>query len=83
MLAARGLGFAPALLGPRALYWTIMAVETFVEEHYQVFLFVCVAVSCYVLCCVDAHYQVLLCVAMCCSVLQCVGTLHKENCQVL
>lgn len=34
-VAARGLGFLPALLGPRALYWTIASVETFVEEHYQ------------------------------------------------
>eukprot|EP00802_Teleaulax_amphioxeia_P023537 Tamp_24131.p1 GENE.Tamp_24131~~Tamp_24131.p1 ORF type:complete len:267 (-),score=37.30 Tamp_24131:203-1003(-) len=33
--SARGLGFFPALAGPRALYWTVMAVETFVEEHYQ------------------------------------------------
>jgi len=34
-VAARTLGFFPALLGPRALYWTIASVETFVEEHYQ------------------------------------------------
>jgi ubiquinone biosynthesis monooxygenase Coq7 len=32
--AARGLGFFPALFGARSLYWTVMAVETFVEEHY-------------------------------------------------
>ena len=83
MIAARGLGFAPALLGPRALYWTIMAVETFVEEHYQVYLFVCVAVSCCVLRCVDEHYQVLLSVAVCCSVLPCIGTFREEHCQVL
>ena len=35
LLAARGLGFFPALLGARALYWTVASVETFVEEHYQ------------------------------------------------
>lgn len=34
-VAARTLGFLPAVLGPRALYWTIASVETFVEEHYQ------------------------------------------------
>ena len=34
-LSARVLGLVPALAGPRALYWTVMAVETFVEEHYQ------------------------------------------------
>jgi ubiquinone biosynthesis monooxygenase Coq7 len=29
------LGFLPSLVGPRALYWTVVAVETFVEEHYK------------------------------------------------
>eukprot|EP00965_Chrysotila_dentata_P262176 6214494-Pleurochrysis_carterae.AAC.2 len=29
------LGFAPALVSPRALYLTVQAVETFVEEHYM------------------------------------------------
>jgi len=33
--AARGLGFFPALFGARSLYWTVMAVEIFVEEHYM------------------------------------------------
>ena len=33
--AARGLGFFPAFFGARSLYWTVMAVETFVEEHYM------------------------------------------------
>merc|ERR1712216_578034 len=33
--AARSLGFLPAVLGARSLYWTVVAVETFVEEHYQ------------------------------------------------
>eukprot|EP00287_Rhodomonas_sp_CCMP768_P014626 CAMPEP_0196756760 /NCGR_PEP_ID=MMETSP1091-20130531/102113_1 /TAXON_ID=302021 /ORGANISM="Rhodomonas sp., Strain CCMP768" /LENGTH=199 /DNA_ID=CAMNT_0042105431 /DNA_START=115 /DNA_END=714 /DNA_ORIENTATION=+ len=31
---ALALGFFPSLLGPRQLYWTIAAVETFVEQHY-------------------------------------------------
>ena len=30
-----GLGFLPSLFGgPRGIFWTIIAVETFVEEHY-------------------------------------------------
>lgn len=29
------LGLLPSICGPRALYWTVAAVETFVEEHYQ------------------------------------------------
>jgi 3-demethoxyubiquinol 3-hydroxylase len=33
-LAGFALGFLPSVLGPRALYWTVAAVETFVEEHY-------------------------------------------------
>jgi len=33
-LMANSLGFFPTLLGPRQLYWTIVAVETFVEQHY-------------------------------------------------
>lgn len=28
-------GFAPALFGPRAVYHTVTAVETFVDRHYQ------------------------------------------------
>ena len=34
--AGFALGFAPALLSDRALYLTVEAVETFVEEHYHV-----------------------------------------------
>lgn len=33
--AGFGLGTLPALLGPRAVYVTIEAVERFVERHYQ------------------------------------------------
>ena len=34
------LGFIPAFFGgQRAVYWTIFAVETFVEEHYQAQIF--------------------------------------------
>lgn len=34
-MAGFTLGFLPSIVGPRALYWTIAAVETFVEEHYE------------------------------------------------
>jgi 3-demethoxyubiquinol 3-hydroxylase len=29
------LGLVPSIFGPRALYWTVASVETFVEEHYN------------------------------------------------
>lgn len=29
------LGFLPSCFGPKALYWTVYAVESFVEEHYN------------------------------------------------
>ena len=34
-VAAQSLGFFPALVGPRCLYWTVASVETFVEQHYD------------------------------------------------
>ena len=34
-LAGFTLGFAPAMVSDRALFLTVEAVETFVEEHYQ------------------------------------------------
>ena len=34
-LAGFALGFFPSIFGSRSLYWTIAAVETFVEEHYK------------------------------------------------
>jgi ubiquinone biosynthesis monooxygenase Coq7 len=35
VVAGFGLGFIPTLLGPKALYATIHAVETYVEKHYN------------------------------------------------
>eukprot|EP00730_Choanoeca_flexa_P006356 TRINITY_DN12142_c0_g2_i10.p3 TRINITY_DN12142_c0_g2~~TRINITY_DN12142_c0_g2_i10.p3 ORF type:complete len:252 (+),score=38.69 TRINITY_DN12142_c0_g2_i10:2917-3672(+) len=35
VVAGFGLGFLPTLIGPKALYATIHAVETYVEEHYN------------------------------------------------
>eukprot|EP00045_Choanoeca_perplexa_P005257 m.44528 g.44528 ORF g.44528 m.44528 type:complete len:215 (+) comp13022_c0_seq1:962-1606(+) len=35
VVAGFGLGFVPSLFGPKALYATIHAVETYVEKHYN------------------------------------------------